>query len=201
MKKFLIGLGIVAISTSSFAITKEEFYYQMGYEKAKKIYYEKGLRDAFKIIKKRLEAYKKDLQALEVGKYLYKNQLVTFPRVYRLMKDDGTVEIKVLGCRIEDLRNIDKILTEGINIPTFTEKEIKEVSTGNDIIKLDEPETLPSDEITHPIHLSLKKTGFVKEALEKYNVPYEETEKEYRAVFFSKEDLERFCKTTKVCGM
>jgi len=201
MKKVLLGLGLglVLISSSSFAITKEEFYYQMGYEQAKKIYYEKGLKDAYEIFMQRLDAYKKDLEAIEAGKYLYQNQLLTYPRVYRILKPDGTAEIKVSGCKIEDLRSLDNIIAQGITIPTFTEDELKKLADGNNIINIDNINSQPADDLQTPIHIELKKAGYVKEALERFNVPFEERDDKYIAVFFDKKDLDSFCKTTKVC--
>jgi hypothetical protein len=179
----------------------EEFFYQKGYnegfERGKQIGYLEGYRQAMKDFKAILKVYKKDLMALEAGKYLSEEDRITYPRIVKIPKPDGGFEIKIIGCKIEDLRNLDDITKLAVNIPVITEKEIKEANEAKQrlvtIPKLSEEELASYKKPPKPIVVPVDKSK--RKILDKLNIPYEiDSKGNIKAIFFSSKDYEMFKK-------
>jgi len=114
----------------------EKFMYNKGLEdglsEGKKIGYEMGTRDA----KKELAKYEKKIKALEVGKYLVKNRMITPPRVYQTRDAEGNIVVKVKGCNIEGQLSSNEI----IMLPAYGSQESsKEYSGGATAKNADSP--------------------------------------------------------------
>jgi hypothetical protein len=197
---FLLSLSAFAGTITS----PEQFFYQKGYNegfaRGKQLGYMEGYKQAMKDVKKILEVYKKDLQALEAGKYLVEEDRITYPRIVKIPKPDGGFEIKIIGCRIEDLRNLDDITKLAVNIPVITEREIKEANEAKQrlisIPKLSEEALAAYKKPPQPIVVPVDKSK--RELLDKLNIPYEiDAKGNIRAIFFSERDYELFKKMSK----
>lgn len=162
------------------------FEYEQKLKQVESEAYRRGWEDAMAYVRERLEALKKDFYALEVGKYLVRKGLITAPRVYKYINEDGETVIKVLGCRIEDVRQLSQIFEEGIYIPQCSEIRSSrplEVKTGIDVLF---KKTFP-------------KKRAIKEVLDELNIPYEITPNGYQVIFSSPKEYESFCRATRVC--
>jgi hypothetical protein len=204
-KKILLGMGIFAFSsTISFCSSLEQFFYNAGYKKGYSQGYKQGYAEGYKQAKKDLEkvlkAYIKDLHALEQGKYLDKEHYITYPRLYKVVKPDGSIEYKIVGCRIEKLRNLEDIIKNPWVVPTVSEKEISEVKTASNRLI-----TIPAMKNENPpqpqVYIVPLKTKDTK-LLDQLGIPYEksfEKGKTIKAIFFDKNQMIEFCKKYNVC--
>lgn len=202
MKRFLAIFSVVLPTAFTFAnivSSPEEFFYQKGYQegyaKGKKEGFIEGYKRALQDIKAILNLYKKDLQALEVGKYLSEEQKITYPRIVKIQNPDGSFEIKVIGCRFENLRSLDDIPNLEVPIVSATEvqkyKEAKEDLVS--IPKLSQEVKSAYNNPPKPIIVKVDKK--YKNLLEKLNIPYEINDKgEIKAIFFKQKDYENFLK-------
>jgi len=79
----------------------DKFFYDKGFSDGKKeglrLGYDKAKKEILKKLKKRITAIK----AMEAGKYLSKKHKITAPEIYQVKKADGTLAVKVRGCRLE----------------------------------------------------------------------------------------------------
>ncbi len=124
MKKTIFLISAFSIFTVSFAqedINIKNFYYELGkkealkqIEKIKKEYYQKGYQEALKEVKRNLEKYVKYIEAIERGKYMIKNKMITYPQVY-VIYQNNTAYIKILPPKVEKMYNIDEIIKGEIN--------------------------------------------------------------------------------------
>lgn len=103
---------------ASDATSTEDFFYQRGYENGYLSGYEKGVEEAFKEAKSMLKNYANELKAYELGKYLIKNQNLTYPQVWQEIDDSGLVKLRVLPSRIEKELSIDELFAKFASIPT-----------------------------------------------------------------------------------
>lgn len=213
MKLRILGSAIAGVFMSGLSFgqmvmdSPEAFFYNMGYKKGyeigKKQGYVEGYRRALEDVKKVLKLYKADIEALEAGKYLYKEKLVTYPRVFRL-KDREGYRIVVRGCQIEDVRSLDQIFEqEGLRIPVLDFTSVLEAQKAQANIlsfpelskKVEETTRVPPKPIF--VRVSPSATGL----LEKYNIPYVieglAEGKVIKAVFFSQKEADEFCNTNK----
>lgn len=178
----------------------EQFFYSKGYTDGKRKGYIEGYKKALEDVKKILKMYKIDIKALEAGKYADKHNLITPPRIYKVIKD-GKIEEVVSGCSVEKERNIDDILKGKIPVIDYT--EIQEAKNSkfriNQILNADKVKVMDTDKFNAPKVVMFDKNAKVKEALIRNNVPFSETDKYYKAYFFSNDDLKGFCNTTNLC--
>lgn len=204
-------LAILLFSSISFGITlsEQEFFYKAGYQKGYKEGYEKGYKDAMKKFlhywKEIVNAYYDDIKAKEIGKYLVENGYITPPSVWRIKKDDGSVEIKISGCKIEKIRNIEDIIKNPWDIPELDCKRVQEVKKASEeFIKLIETPNMVSPQ-GYSYKLAqvviVKVTPNAKNLLNQLGIPYEISPKsgEIKAIFFDYKQAQNFCKTYKVC--
>ena len=208
MKSKIVGIlgGIILFNVNSFsqAITTniENFFYQTGYKKGYKMGYKRGYiegyKQAVKDFKTILKAYKDDIRALELGKYLTKKGYITYPRLWRVVKGDGTIEYKITGCRIEKTRNLEDIIRNPFVVPLVSQKRIKEVKeASNRLVSI--PNTpLPQKGYTARVYIIPLSSDKIT-LLNNLGIPYEvDSEKnEVKAIFFSKEEAINFCKRYK----
>jgi len=173
--------------------TPEEFFYQKGYQegfqKGKQIGYIEGYKQAIRDFKKVLAMYRKDLEALEAGKYLMEEEQITYPRIVKT--PDG--RIKIIGCRFESLRSLDEL--PKMEIPIISAVEVQEYKKARErlltIPKLSQEVETAYQTPPKPIIVPVPKDK--KGLLEKLNIPYMVDAKgNIRAIFFSKEDYMRF---------
>lgn len=206
MKKYLtvIATAILTASFSSYAGTSttiQDYFYQKGKEEGYKQGFKEGYLKAYYDIKKSLEKYKNEIRAMEIGKYLYDNQKITPPRVYRVKEGDGKFSVVVKGCEIENIKTIDEIITKGIELPTIVAEDVskEDLVTGNYISKLDSYIPDVKTDMGSVYIYVFKKSRKVKEALDKFNIPYEESDSEFKAIFEDADALASFCDATKLC--
>jgi len=95
----------------------EQFYYQKGYNDAKKEAYAKGYRDAIKDALKILYKYKNKMEAIESGKYLLKEGKITYPQVFKIRKPDGSYQIVITKPLVEEKLNVNDL----VKIPTLNQ--------------------------------------------------------------------------------
>ena len=191
-------------SFNTFSSSLEQFFYQAGYHKGYaqgyKQGYLEGYKQAEKDLKTILKAYWKDLKALEEGKYLDKEHYITYPRIYKIVNPDGSISYKIVGCRIEKLRNLEDIIKNPWVVPTISQKEIsivKQASQRLISIPAMKNENPPSPTL-YIVPLKINNTKL----LEQLGIPYEKTfenGERIKAIFFDKEQMIEFCKKYKIC--
>ena len=86
MKFLKIGTTLIFLGSLAFATSTEDFFYQRGYENGYASGYERGVQEAFKEAKAMLSKYSDSLKSYEIGKYLIKNQNLTYPSLARSRK-------------------------------------------------------------------------------------------------------------------
>lgn len=202
MVKTVFAIIVLTGSVFAVSVSPEQFFYDQGYKDGYEEGYRKGYEEAkqraYEYYKKLIELYKADLQALEAGKYLDRKNLITYPRVYRVLKKDGSVEIRVSGCRIEDLRDLEKL--EVYSIPLISEETIKQTKELEDLLSLPY-DVSPPDGIVSKESVIVELPMSARSALDRHGIPYIYNEKlnKIKAVFPSKERLKAFCKIEGVC--
>jgi hypothetical protein len=205
VKNFGFSLtSLVLLSSLTFASNIEQFFFENGYKKGYKDGYKQGYIKGYKQAKKDLEtvlkAYIKDLHALEQGKYLDKEHYITYPRLYKVVKPDGSIEYKIVGCRIEKLRNLEDIIKNPWVVPTINQEEISNVKKASNRLI-----TIPAMKNENPpqpkVYIVPLKTSNTK-LLEQLGIPYEksfEKGETIKAIFFDKNQMIEFCKKYNVC--
>jgi hypothetical protein len=207
VKKTLLGVifatGLVFSQT---AMSPEQFFFDAGYKKGYKEGYEKGYKEGYKQavkdFKTVLQAYKDDIKALEMGKYLFRNGYITYPRVYRL-NENGKVEFKIVGCRLEKIRSLEDVIRNPWQVPEIDCNKIQNVEKASkDLITIPETpvQTEPfSYEKSTVIIIPLKVRDTA--LLNRLGIPYmtnPETGK-VKAIFFDLKRAEQFCNQYKIC--
>ncbi|EAH7567692.1 hypothetical protein EOD82_08990, partial [Campylobacter jejuni] len=117
MNKIKIFLFLLLSINFLNATTTEDFFYQRGYENGFSNGYEQGVREAFKQAKLMLKNYQDELKAYEIGKYLIKNQNLTYPQVWQEIDNNGLMKLRVLPSKIEKELNIDELFAKFAYIP------------------------------------------------------------------------------------
>jgi len=186
------------------ATSPEQFFFEAGYEKGFKEGYEKGYkegyRQAVKDFKTVLRAYKDDVKALEFGKYLVRNQYVTYPRVYRVERN-GKIELIVEGCRIEKMRSLEDVIRNPWEVPELSCERVEEVQNATERL-ITVPQTV-GGEFSYQkttvliIPLKVKDTSL----LNRLGIPYSVNPQtgEVKAIFFDRREAENFCSKYPVC--
>lgn len=212
LAKALLFFWIVFPAGAVVLDNPESFFYDAGYRKGysigRKQGYVEGYRRALEDVKKILRAYEVDVRALESGKYLYKEGLVTYPRVYRVKEKEG-YRIVVKGCRIEDVRSLDEIFgKKGLEIPVLDLSLLVEGRKAQErLIRFPElSKRIEEETRVPPKPIFVQVSPSATSLLERYNVPYtvEETatgKRVVRAVFFDEKEAKEFCsRNNGVCG-
>ena len=207
MRIKVVGLIAIAFSSSIFAISNspEEFFYRVGYQKGYKQGYENGYKAGYKQavedFKTILKAYKDDIKALEEGKYLVKEGYITAPRLYRIRNSDGTITFKVVGCRIERLRNLEDIIKNPFVVPVIDKKTVEKVRKASErLITIPQlPNSQPNVEKVQVYLIPVSKQA--KDILNKLGIPYEIDPQsgKVKAIFFDEKRMNEFCQKYKLC--
>ncbi|CAA6806784.1 MAG: Unknown protein [uncultured Sulfurovum sp.] len=88
----------------------ESFFYNKGLQDGIAKGRKQGAKEAYKKAKKSLEKYANKMKANEVGKYLYKEQKITPPRLYQRQDEDGKISVVIEGCKLEQQLSPSEIL-------------------------------------------------------------------------------------------
>ena len=125
MKKMIIIPLLLTIAFAKAEDIKDikKFYYELGkqealkeIEKVKEEAYKKGFEDGIKYAKRILKRWAKRIYEYELGKYMIKEKLITYPRVYSIIKNNRVYYV-VEPPKEEELKNVDKLLEKNIYIP------------------------------------------------------------------------------------
>lgn len=213
MKTFkkIIFSSMVFFSTYAMASdssSTEDFFYQRGYEKGYSSGYEKGVEEAFKEAKTMLKNYANELKAYEIGKYLIKNENLTYPQVWQETDNSGLVKLRILPSRIEKEINVDELFSKFANIPTrkaAINKDLELSADEQNSVLLSYRDgninALPQKANTaeNKQTLSLAKSSKNLEILKKANVVFSDEGSFYNVLFFTKTEKEDFCKQFEIC--
>ncbi len=112
-----ISAILIFSSSLVFATSTEDFFYQRGYENGYVSGYERGVQEAFKEAKAMLSKYSDSLKSYEIGKYLIKNQNLTYPQVWQEVGRDGVLKLRVLPSEITKEINASQKDCLSIRIP------------------------------------------------------------------------------------
>jgi len=200
----------------------ETFFYNKGYNDAKNKFYEKGYRDGLMFAEAKIKEYRAKIKALEQGKYLLKNKKITYPEVYQFTDKNGNIKVVVGGCKIEKpltpqeivtLPIIDKKVCQTVygdiyssihyvDDETMKDKTAKTPNVTNSIFLPNDNKSSivpnkPSDE-KEIVYVFFPNTNFYKRLLDKSNILYTVYEDKIKALFNSKVEQRRFCRTYKL---
>ncbi|ECK2550135.1 TPA: hypothetical protein ACX8VE_001490 [Campylobacter jejuni] len=208
MNKIKIFLFLLLSINFLNATTTEDFFYQRGYENGFSNGYEQGVREAFKQAKLMLKNYQDELKAYEIGKYLIKNQNLTYPQVWQEIDNNGLMKLRVLPSKIEKELNIDELFAKFAYIPKIN-------SSINEKLELDSNQknsvelsyrdsninTMPQkvSQLANKQTLSISKTSKNLDILKKANVVFSDEGSFYNVLFFTKTEKENFCQQFKIC--
>ncbi|EAH8851394.1 hypothetical protein CDJ58_07085 [Campylobacter lari] len=207
-KVFLLCFILLIINTlKAESSSTEDFFYQRGYENGYRKGYEEGVKEAFASAKEMLKKYKDELQAYEIGKYLLKNQNLTYPQVWQEYSD-GVLKLRVLPSKIEKEINIDELFSKFSNIPIkkFNSEESLELNINEkNSVYLSERDSninhLPQkvSGLSDKKVLSIPKTSRNLEILKKANVVFSDEGNFYNILFFTDIEKKDFCEEFKIC--
>ncbi|ECP6411379.1 hypothetical protein FUE22_08475, partial [Campylobacter coli] len=213
MKKKIILTSMFFITNILYAqniqnTSTEDFFYQRGYENGYNQGYEQGVKEAFESAKNMLKNYEKELKAYEIGKYLIKNQNLTYPQIWQEIDDKGLVKFRVLPSKIEKEIDIEELFKRFAYIPTrkadfennlelsTDEKNSVELSYRDSNINfLPQSVSQANDKQT----LSILKSSKNLEILKKANVVFSDEGNFYNVLFFTKTEKIDFCNQFKIC--
>jgi len=206
MKKLL--LTIILVSGLFAGNTTEDFFYQNGYEQGVRDGFNKGVNEAFKEAKKIIKAYKDEIKAYEIGKYLVKKRYLTAPKIYQVIDKDNDIRLRIEPSKVIKELSIEDIFAKFGNIPTLREndllsdktQDINEVNSVN-IANRDEVKNLPgvANKNNKIITISLERNSKNENILKKANVVYSLDKNRLKAMFFSRAEKNHFCKSFGIC--
>jgi hypothetical protein len=88
----------------------DQFFYDKGFADGKKEGLRMGYAKAKKEMMKKLKRRVSSIKAMEAGKYLSRKHKITAPEIYQIRNPDGTLSIKVKGCRLEKELTLEEIV-------------------------------------------------------------------------------------------
>ena len=96
----------------------DKFFYDKGYKDGKvqgmRLGYDKAKKEIMRKLKSRLASIK----AMEAGKYLSRKHKITAPQIYQVRKADGSLSVRVKGCRLEGELTPEEIMM----LPSYGER-------------------------------------------------------------------------------
>lgn len=114
MITFLLGMKLAYADPTPKEILEnkelESFFYNKGYNDGLRDGVKKGAKKAFEKATRTMGKYEKKIKAMEMGKYLFKKQKITPPRLYQVQKADGSISVVVKGCKLEKQLSPNEIL-------------------------------------------------------------------------------------------
>ena len=210
-KSSLIAISALFLSTN-FAFganSTEDFFYNRGYEMGYQAGFNKGVEQAFKEAKKVLEKYGSQLKAYEIGKYLIKNQKLTYPQVWQEMDGDGRVVLRITQSQIQKELNIDGLFSSFAEIPQIeqmpldrlelTTAERNSVNLSIRDSNINEMPQNPSSAINQQT-LRIKKSSKNLDILKRANVVFSDEDEGYNVLFFTDTEKRDFCRQFEICG-
>ena len=210
-KSSLIAISALFLSTN-FAFGAngtEDFFYNRGYEMGYQAGFNKGVEQAFKEAKKVLEKYGSQLKAYEIGKYLIKNQKLTYPQVWQEMDGDGRVVLRITPSQIQKELNIDGLFSSFAEIPQIeqmpldrlelTTAERNSVNLSIRDSNINEMPQNPSSAINQQT-LRIKKSSKNLDILKRANVVFSDEDEGYNVLFFTDTEKRDFCRQFEICG-
>jgi len=88
----------------------EQFQFSRGLKEGLEKGYKQGYRDALEFSKRQLRLYRKQIEAMEAGKYLKEyDRKITNPAIYQV-REGNTVKVLVRGCKIARPLTPDEII-------------------------------------------------------------------------------------------
>ncbi len=200
MKIKITSLALIFLANLAYADSTEDFFYQRGYEK--------GVQDAFDEAKAMLSKYKDSLKAYEIGKYLIKNQNLTYPQVWQEIGQDGLVKLRILPSEIQKELDVEALFSRFANIPTLKENISKELDLSieeQNAVLLNNRDsninhlTQKVSEQANKQTLQIKKNAKNLDILKRANVVFSDEGNFYNVLFFTKTEKQDFCKQYEIC--
>ncbi|RTJ13532.1 hypothetical protein [Campylobacter jejuni] len=201
---------LFGISNSLYAqnTSTEDFFYQRGYENGFSSGYEQGVKEAFLAAKDMLKNYQNELKAYEIGKYLIKNQNLTYPQVWQEIDDNGLVKLRVLPSKIEKEINIDELFAKYASIPQIKpninqnlESNINEKNSVQLSYRDSNINKMPQkvSQLANKKTLSVEKNSRNLDILKKANVVFSDEGTSYQVLFFTNTEKQNFCEEFQIC--
>lgn len=187
----------------------QKFYYNLGVEKTKKEYYEKGYSRATQDFSKLLSRYEQRIKELEAGKYLINESKITYPQVYKTKTSDGGYQIHIEAPTVEKEFSTDDLFLvplreRNVNMVMYDRPKIKYPDNRKDeafedsftipsMLQDDEIPTKPED-LTNKVYVDIKfKSSNIKKFLDTYNAKYSTSENGYKVEFNNESQKRDFC--------
>ncbi len=206
MKKYLVLLGFVFLSSIFAANEAEDFFYKRGYEAGYNQGYEAGVAKAMEEAKNILVKYKDTIKSYEIGKYLIKTKRITYPQVWQERDSKGSVRITVLPSEIKEELDIDAIFDLYGSFPLKDlDKNFEINDTSRNSVYLsyrdNAANSMPSaaDREKDINIITLDKTWKNEDILKKANLVYSDDGKSYKVIFFTNKEKQDFCNSFGVC--
>lgn len=206
MKKVLILINFVFITSIFAANEAEDFFYKRGYEAGYNQGYEAGIAKAMEAAKDSIAKYKETIRAYEIGKYLIKTKRITYPQVWQERDSRGGLKITVLPSEIKEELDIDAIfnLYGSFPVKDFDSAiEIDDISRNSVYLSYRDnaANSMPStsDREKDINIITLDKTWKNEDILKKANLVYSDDGKFYKVIFFTTKEKQDFCKSFGVC--
>lgn len=209
LKRMLFcSLAFFAINANAENTSTEDFFYQRGYENGFEKGYDQGVKEAFLIAKEMLKNYKNELQAYEIGKYLIKNQNLTYPQVWQEIDSKGMIKLRVLPSKIEKEIDIDELFAKFAYIPqaksdidTDLELSVNEKNSVHLSYRDSNINKMPQmvSQLANKKTLSVPKNSRNLEILKKANVVFSDEGTFYNVLFFTETEKRDFCRDFQIC--
>lgn len=194
------------ISSAEEAFNREKEIKE-AYEKGLKVGISKGYDKAAKII---TDEYLPYMKRLEAGKYVMKKGYVTAPEVMVFQKNDGTLNYRVSGCKIEKELDVNDIFKRfGKSVVVGEDVAAGDNAEAGEDVAISGYHLAERDEIIYPVMRpgsvsermikNIEKTTANRIVLDEYNIRYSEKDGVYVATFATKEEMEGFCSQFRIC--
>lgn len=208
MKFLKISAILIFSSSLVFATSTEDFFYQRGYENGYVSGYEKGVQEAFKEAKAMLSKYSDSLKSYEIGKYLIKNQNLTYPQVWQEVGSDGILKLRVLPSEITKELNVESLFSKFATIPTLKESPQTSLSLSveeRNAVLLNARDS-NSNHLSQSVKeqankqtLQIKKSAKNLDILKRANVVFSDEGDFYNVLFFTNTERQDFCRQFEIC--
>lgn len=208
MKIFKTTLMLSLFFSLSFADSTEDFFYKRGYENGYASGYQKGIQEAFAEAKAMLSKYADSLKAYEIGKYLIKNQNLSYPQVWQEIQKDGSIKLRVIPSEIVKELNVEELFSKFANIPTLKENisdSLNLSSEEQNSMLLNDRDSNINDipqnvnEQANKQILQINKSARNLDILKRANVVFSDEGNFYNVLFFTKTEKQDFCKQYELC--
>lgn len=208
MKIFKIILMLNLFSSLALADSTEDFFYQRGYENGYASGYQKGVEEAFTEAKAMLNKYADSLKAYEIGKYLIKNENLTYPQVWQETQKDGSIKLKVIPSEIVKELNVEELFSKFATIPTLKENISDSLNLSpeekNSVFLNDRDSNINDipqnvNEQANKQILQINKSAKNLDILKRANVVFSDEGDFYNVLFFTKTEKQNFCKQYEIC--